>query len=456
MGLFGKSNEEKLEKLRIKVQSKLLQALDLSKNQKHFEPSLLRYILNTLFLDFNQGKNITINFFQIIDAKEIELEIATVEKKLKLSYEEKIQFTHLLLDLITIIEIMPIAAKEAKRELDEKAFVEMLKNYSNAKIKEENHLERYGISKKIGMFKKKISEFQHVYDYYTMYLILKQFNLLSIVDNYLTRKSDTINLDNRGILRQGMDGHAVQTLQGLLIDEINNQNITKVDIPLNRFTIDLKDFKMPLDAIASQLRYEKIIFAKEEMKHKIEEFYDSKTIEDHLIGFLNIVGNQWFSQISYIVKIIQEKNPNWHENISELLLKKQHELEISGLKKSLTKKDFPEVDFMDGIEFEKFLGQLFEKMGFMVSVTKASGDQGTDLIIRKKSEIISVQAKRYSSKVTNTAVQEVVGSLKFYNATKGMVVTTDDFTKSAQELAKSNNVELINGKKLDQMIQQYW
>ena len=66
------------------------------------------------------------------------------------------------------------------------------------------------------------------------------------------------------------------------------------------------------------------------------------------------------------------------------------------------------------------------------------------------------KAKRYSDKVTNKAVQEVVGSLKFYNATKGMVVTTNDFTKSAQELAKSNNVELINREKLDKLIQQYW
>ena len=131
-------------------------------------------------------------------------------------------------------------------------------------------------------------------------------------------------------------------------------------------------------------------------------------------------------------------------------------MQIAGLKKSLTIDDIPNVDLMDGIEFEKFLGTLFEKMGFSVMVTKASGDQGTDLIIRKKSEIISVQAKRYSEKVTNTAIQEVVGSLKFYDATKGMVVTTNDFTKSARELASSNNVELINREKLNQMIIQYW
>ena len=131
-------------------------------------------------------------------------------------------------------------------------------------------------------------------------------------------------------------------------------------------------------------------------------------------------------------------------------------MQISGLKKSLSTTDFPDVDFMDGLQFEKFLGDLFEKMGYAVTVTKASGDQGTDLIIKKKLEIISVQAKRYSDKVTNKAVQEVVGSLKFYNATRGMVVTTNDFTKSAQELAKSNNVELINREKLDKLIQQYW
>ena len=50
------------------------------------------------------------------------------------------------------------------------------------------------------------------------------------------------------------------------------------------------------------------------------------------------------------------------------------------------------------------------------------------------------------------AIQEVVGSIKYYNCEKGMVVTTSTFTSSALELAKANNIELIDGEKLEDLI----
>jgi restriction system protein len=37
---------------------------------------------------------------------------------------------------------------------------------------------------------------------------------------------------------------------------------------------------------------------------------------------------------------------------------------------------------------------------------------------------------------------EAVAGMKYYNANKCMVITNSTFTKSAQELAKVNNVEL--------------
>ena len=115
-----------------------------------------------------------------------------------------------------------------------------------------------------------------------------------------------------------------------------------------------------------------------------------------------------------------------------------------------------EIFSADGLKFESFLKELFGKMGYVVEITKSSGDQGADLIVQKFNEKIAVQAKRYNNKVSNSAIQEVVASMKYYGASKGMVITTNDFTFSAKELADANRVELINGDRLREIINQYY
>ena len=54
--------------------------------------------------------------------------------------------------------------------------------------------------------------------------------------------------------------------------------------------------------------------------------------------------------------------------------------------------------------------------------------------------------------MSNKPIQEVVGSLKYYNANQGVVVTNSEFTKGAQELAKANQVILIDGEALNDLI----
>jgi len=97
---------------------------------------------------------------------------------------------------------------------------------------------------------------------------------------------------------------------------------------------------------------------------------------------------------------------------------------------------------MDGIEFEHFVADLFNKMGYTATVTKASGDQGIDVIAEKEDRKLGIQAKCYSSAVTNKAIQEVVAGLSHYKLDKGIVVTNNYFTDSARELAMSNNIIL--------------
>lgn len=106
------------------------------------------------------------------------------------------------------------------------------------------------------------------------------------------------------------------------------------------------------------------------------------------------------------------------------------------------KKTIEDVDLMSGKEFEHFISELFKKFGYQTEVTKASGDQGIDIIATKGLVKVAIQAKCYSGVVGNHAIMEAVAGMKYYDATKCMVVTNNFFTKSARELAESNNVEL--------------
>lgn len=109
------------------------------------------------------------------------------------------------------------------------------------------------------------------------------------------------------------------------------------------------------------------------------------------------------------------------------------------------------IDSMSGIEFEKFLIVFFTKQGYKAEITKTSGDFGADLILSKDGVKTIVQAKRYSKSVGVKAIQEIIGAKKYYSAQKLIVITNNYFSRQAKELAKVNNVQLIDR---DQLIQQ--
>lgn len=49
----------------------------------------------------------------------------------------------------------------------------------------------------------------------------------------------------------------------------------------------------------------------------------------------------------------------------------------------LKRSGIAEIDQMQGVQFEQYLGHLFRSQGYKAEVTKASGDFGADLVISK-------------------------------------------------------------------------
>lgn len=110
-------------------------------------------------------------------------------------------------------------------------------------------------------------------------------------------------------------------------------------------------------------------------------------------------------------------------------------------------------DKMDGHTFEYYCAELLRKNGYRnVEVTKASGDQGIDIIAYKNGIKYGIQCKCYSSNIGNKAVQEVFAGIKFYDCKVGIVMTNRYYTASAKELAAKNGIILYDRDKLNDLI----
>ena len=99
---------------------------------------------------------------------------------------------------------------------------------------------------------------------------------------------------------------------------------------------------------------------------------------------------------------------------------------------------------MRDVEFEGFLKEVFEALGYSVETTPASGDQGVDLIVAKHGRRTAVQAKGYYNSVSNKAVQEAFAGMAHYHCHACAVATNSRFTPAAKDLAASTGCILID------------
>jgi len=102
------------------------------------------------------------------------------------------------------------------------------------------------------------------------------------------------------------------------------------------------------------------------------------------------------------------------------------------------------VDKMSGTEFEEFLLVHFKQLGYKVRLTPVTGDYGADLVLEKEGITTVVQAKRWGQKVGIDAVQQILGAMGYYKASKAIVITNSYCSENAHVLANSNNIDIWN------------
>lgn len=118
-----------------------------------------------------------------------------------------------------------------------------------------------------------------------------------------------------------------------------------------------------------------------------------------------------------------------------------------------------ELQNIDPYEFEQFVADLWENLGWQTEVRQASGDAGVDVIATKDHPYPQksvIQAKRYSdsTKVGGPEIQQYASlRQQVANVDTVIIVTTSSFTSGAKSRADDLNVKLINGRKIVDMLE---
>jgi len=98
-------------------------------------------------------------------------------------------------------------------------------------------------------------------------------------------------------------------------------------------------------------------------------------------------------------------------------------------------------------EFEKYIAELFSKLGYEAMAVGASHDEGIDVIAKKNGVSHYIQCKKYiTSEVPVGAVRDFYGAIvdRLANS-KGYFITTNKFTLEAEKFAEDKPIELIDG-----------
>ena len=180
----------------------------------------------------------------------------------------------------------------------------------------------------------------------------------------------------------------------------------------------------------------------DEGKNFLTKHPDGFGIKDLLSfeSFANFVGYGKASAENSEV-ILQEATPT--EELEEAYAKLNNQLAEEVLEKVMqqTPKFFEQVV----VDVLKNMGYGYD-MDESCQVTQYSRDEGIDGIIKEDKlglNSIYLQAKKWTNKITEPEIHKFVGALSKKGATKGVFITTSEFTKEAREYEPKNSLKLV-------------
>lgn len=160
--------------------------------------------------------------------------------------------------------------------------------------------------------------------------------------------------------------------------------------------------------------------------------------------------DDWIREIEFFIKNIVFPNEDYSGSIGSMLLEARM-IQFDAYWKELVTKHLDDIEnntinivVKNGLDYELYVEKYLQNLGYNVTRTPKTGDQGVDLIAEKDEDRKAIQCKYYSKPVGNKAVQEVIAGANFYSCTSAAVISNSSFAKSARQLAKNSDIELLS------------
>ena len=104
---------------------------------------------------------------------------------------------------------------------------------------------------------------------------------------------------------------------------------------------------------------------------------------------------------------------------------------------------------LDGRAFEEELARLYRDLGYVVHLTRQSGDDGIDLVLEADGKQTVVQCKRHQQTVGPGAVRELYGAMMHLHAHDAILGGTSGFTSGVFDFVKGKPITLLD---LDELV----
>lgn len=98
---------------------------------------------------------------------------------------------------------------------------------------------------------------------------------------------------------------------------------------------------------------------------------------------------------------------------------------------------------LNGRQFEIEVANYFRKQGSDTTLTKATGDEGVDIILRKNGQKIIVQCKAHKKSIGVAVVRDLLGTMIHQNANQAILVSLTGFSKNVYEFVIDKNIRLM-------------
>ena len=149
----------------------------------------------------------------------------------------------------------------------------------------------------------------------------------------------------------------------------------------------------------------------------------------------------WLNEIeSFISRVV-------HPVTGNIGFSSQNYRKIRSLIDAVASNNIAKTEFSNALsplEYEAYVANSLKDSGWETRLTKASGDQGVDVLASKNGIRVVIQCKLYGSSVGNAAVQEIIAGREFEKADYAVVISNASYTKSARQLAATANVLLLH------------